>query len=173
MADEEQGQQEQAPAYTPPASQADLDKIIQDRLRRHKPADYDDLAAKAARLDALELEMASDKDKAVAQARAEAAKEAAPRVVRAEFRAAAKGVLTSEQLEAVLEDLDLLKYLDSKGDVDEAKVQRKIDALAPKKDSNGTGSSAGFGQGSRPPVRLSAREQGAAEAARRFQKKTA
>ncbi|MFE4197257.1 hypothetical protein ACFRJ9_15440 [Paenarthrobacter sp. NPDC056912] len=39
--------------YTPPASQADLDRIIQDRLSRHdkKYGDYDDLKSKAAEYD--------------------------------------------------------------------------------------------------------------------------
>lgn len=169
--DDDLGQDEPRP-YVPPATQDDLDRIIQDRLRRHKPADYDELRDKASRLEALELEMSSDVEKAERRSREEALKEAAPRLVRAEFKAAAKGVLSPDQLSAVLEDLDLSKYVDKNGEVDEAKVQRKIDALAPRKGSNGSGHPAGFGQGNHQQSKLSAREQGAAEAAKRFKIKT-
>lgn len=168
--DEGTGGQQQE--WKPPESQAEFDRIIQDRLKRHKPADYDDLVERARRLDDLELELSSDKDKAVAEAKREAQAEATPRVVRAEFRAAAKGVLSGEQLEALLEDLDLTKYVTGKGDVDEAKVERKVKAFAPKQGEQKRGS-AGFGQGQQQSVRLSAREQGAAEAAKRFGIKTA
>lgn len=52
------GQEQQGgdSGYTPPASQADLDKIIADRLSRErgKFADYDDLKTKAEKLDELE-----------------------------------------------------------------------------------------------------------------------
>jgi hypothetical protein len=55
------GQQQQEPqggqsGFTPPASQADLDRIIADRLSRERAkfADYDDLRAKAEQLDAIE-----------------------------------------------------------------------------------------------------------------------
>jgi hypothetical protein len=157
-----------ADEYVPPATREDLDRLIQDRLRDY--ADYDDLRERASRLEALELEMSSDQEKAERRAREEALRETAPRLVRAEFKAAAKGVLSGEQLQAVLEDLDLTKYVGQDGEVDEAKVQRKIAALAPK---TGTGSSAGFGQGRQQQVRLSAREQGLAEAAKRFPKKAA
>jgi hypothetical protein len=162
-------QEESRSGYVPPATQEDLDRIIQERLRRHKPADYDELRDKASRLEALELEMSSDQEKAERRAREEALRETAPRLVRAEFKAAAKGVLSGDQLNAVLEDLDLSKYVTKDGEVDEAKVQRKITALTPK-GSNGTGSNAGFGQGRQQQARLSAREQGAAEAAKRFKK---
>lgn len=161
------------PPWTPPASQADLDRIIQDRLRRHKPDGYDDLLAKATRLDALELELGTTADKAAATAKAEALKEMTPRVVRAEFRAAAKGVLTGEQLDALLEDVDLSRYLDAKGNVDEAKVERKVNAFAPSKQQPTSRTGVGFGQGTQPPARVSAKELGAAEAAKRFGKKTA
>lgn len=45
-----------SPAYTPPASQAELDRIIGDRLARERAkfSDYDTVKAKADRLDAAE-----------------------------------------------------------------------------------------------------------------------
>ncbi len=47
--------QENVSEYTPPATQADLDRIIGERLSRERAkfADYEDLQAKAAQLDAI------------------------------------------------------------------------------------------------------------------------
>ena len=81
--------------YTPPATQADLDAIIEKRLARVRQtyADHDDLKAKAARLDALEAASASDLDKAVKKAREEATAETTAKtnalLVSAELRALA------------------------------------------------------------------------------------
>ena len=41
------------------------------------------------------------------------------------LKAEAKGVLTKEQVDSLLEDLDLSKYLDKDGDVDEGKTKAK------------------------------------------------
>lgn len=91
-------------------------------------------AAEAER-DKIRNEHASDAEKALNAARAEgvteASKQWAPRVVRAEFKAAAAGRFTAEQLNELLEDLDLSKYLTDDGEVDEARIAKKIDALAP------------------------------------------
>lgn len=53
--------------YTPPATQADLDRIIADRVARErgKYADYDDLKAKAARLDTIEASAKTELEKAI------------------------------------------------------------------------------------------------------------
>lgn len=97
--------------------------------------DYDDIKSKAAQYDALSDASRTDQERAVETAKAEgkaaALQEAAPRLVRAEFRAAAKGVLTDAARDAILEDLDFSKYLTDKGEVDEAKVTAKIAAIAP------------------------------------------
>lgn len=165
--------------YTPPASQADLDRIIQDRIRRatSKYGDYDDLKAKADKHDALELELGSAADKAAAQARAEerakASQEWTPRVVKAEFRAAAKGVLNDEQVTALLEDLDLSKFVTDAGDVDEEKVAKKIAALAPSKnDSTTRHQSRDLGQGNRQGVQPKPGDAGRAMAEKRFGKRS-
>lgn len=53
--------------YTPPATQADLDRIIADRVARVKakpPADYAELQSKAARLDEIEAANKSELEKA-------------------------------------------------------------------------------------------------------------
>lgn len=65
-------------------TQADLDRILADRLSREKGkyADYDDLKAKAAKLDEQEAANKSDIEKATA-----AAAEAAERAAAAELRA--------------------------------------------------------------------------------------
>lgn len=54
------------PAWTPPGSQAELDRIIGDRLARQKQqyADYDDIKARAAQLDELEAANATELEKA-------------------------------------------------------------------------------------------------------------
>lgn len=91
--------QGEAKAFTPPASQADLDRIIADRVSRERAkfADYADLKAKADKFDQAEdaakselqklTDRASQAEQALAQVRAEQAAER----LRAEV-AAAKGV---------------------------------------------------------------------------------
>lgn len=84
MADEQAAaeQQQGQATYTPPASQADLDRIIADRLSREKAkfADYGDLKKKAEQFDAAQEAAKSDLQKA--QDRADAAEKKA-----AEFEA--------------------------------------------------------------------------------------
>lgn len=127
-------------SWAPPASQADLDRIIEQRLAREraKYADYDYIKEKADRHDALENELASDLEKATQraadQAWTQAITQAVPRLVRAEFRAEAKGVLDPGQLEALLEDLDLTRYADDDGEPDTAKIAAKIAKFAPPKE---------------------------------------
>lgn len=103
--------------------------------RVQQMSDYDSLKDKAAQYDALSEASRTDQERAIQAARDEAKaaalQEAAPRLVRAEFRAAAKGVLTDAARDAILEDLDFSKYLTDKGEVDEAKVAAKVAALAP------------------------------------------
>lgn len=164
--------------YKAPASQEEFDQIFEKRLARERAklsaqyADYDDVKAKAAKHDAMELELGSTADKAAAkardEARAEVLAEATPRLVTAEFKAAAKGVLAKEQLAALLEDLDLSKYVTDKGDVDEEKVQKKVDAFAPKNNGGGNNQSRDLGQGNRQGVQPKPGELGRAEAAKRF-----
>jgi len=63
--------------FKPITSQDDLNRIIGDRVKRAKPADYDDLKAKAGRLDEIEQANKSEIEKAneqAAKAQAEVAK---------------------------------------------------------------------------------------------------
>lgn len=98
-------------------------------------ADYDVQAEKARKFDEMQAANATEQEKAVqaaaAQARAEALKEATPRLVTAEFRAATAGRLTPEQLAAALEPLDMSKFLDATGNVDATKVATHAALLAP------------------------------------------
>jgi hypothetical protein len=158
--------------FTPIQSQADLDRIITDRLRREqaKYRDYDTLKAKAEQFDILDRESKTDRERELEEARLEAFNEAmskaVPLAVKAEFKNAAKGVLTDEALQSLLEDLDLTRYADDDGNPDEERISKKIAALAPAKGKGGT--TTGFGQGARPTSTLKRGEAGLLEAQRRF-----
>lgn len=127
------------PTWNPPASQDELNKIIAARVARveKRYQDYETLREKAARVDALDNELASETEKAVKAARDEertaVRNEYSPRLVRTAFRAEAKGVLTTEQLDSLLEDVDLSRFVTADGDVDEERIAKKVAALAPRK----------------------------------------
>jgi hypothetical protein len=181
---QQQGQQQQGQqqnTWTPPASQEEFDRIVQDRVARaeRKYRDYDSFKEKAEQFDILSAASASEKDKAVEDARKQALVEAAnnyqPRVVRAEFKLVAKDVgLSKEQLDSLLEDLDLSKYADDDGEPDTAKIEKKVKAFAPQKEEDGKGQQGNgrgpnFGQGSgHHQSKLRKGEAGLAEAKRRF-----
>ena len=127
------------------------------------------LKDKAAKHDTLARESMSDRDRAVAEATDKARVESTPRVVRAEFRAAAKGVISTAQLEALLEDRDLSKYADDKGEPDVSKIESLIKRSAPAAPARQTGPSpTGLGQQKAP--RGAPGDQGRAMAERRFGK---
>jgi hypothetical protein len=115
-------------------------------------SDYDDLKTKAAEADRLRQERETENEKAIREAREQAAADErqrlAPSLVQSEFRAAAKGVLTAEQTAALIEDLDLTKYLTATGEVDTAKVEKKVTAFAPNGQQQGGGRQ-DLGQGRR------------------------
>jgi hypothetical protein len=160
--------------YKPPATQEELDRIIEARLARERSryADYDTYKASHEKWQELERESQTDIERREREIREEAFMEAmsttVPLAVRAEFKAAAKGVLTPEALEALLEDVDLTKYASDDGTPDEDKIAKKITALAPKK---GSGGGPGFGQGAGHDQSTTLPgERGALEAQRRFGK---
>lgn len=92
-------------------------------------------AEKAKGYDELKASQMTEQEKAVetakAEARAEAIREAAPRLVGAEFRAALAGRRTADEVAALIEDLDLSKYLTEAGEVDAERVTKKAELLAP------------------------------------------
>lgn len=92
-------------------------------------------ASAAKELEQLRTQAMTDQEKAVAAARQEGHAEGLAagmaRVVRAEIRAAAAGRMSTEQLAALLEATNLAVFIGEDGDVDEAKVQRFVDGIAP------------------------------------------
>lgn len=176
-----EGKPDEGKPYTPPATQEEFNRIIQDRVARaeakYKGVDIDALKQKADAWDELSRESQSDHEKALITAREEGVQEAmsitVPNVVRMGFRVEAKGVLTDEQVESLLEDLDLVKYAKDDGEPDMAKIAKKVQAFAPAKggqgSNGGNGRGPGFGQGSghhQSPTRKG--EAGLEEARRRF-----
>lgn len=137
--------------------------------------DYDDLKAKAAKLDELEAANASETDKAVKAAREEAKSEALREVggkmVDAHIKAAVTaGRLDEAQADIVLDGLDRTRFLTSDGGVDADKVKTFLDSIAPAK-GNGFPD---LGQGKRSSgTKVSGKEAGREEARRRFGERTA
>lgn len=166
--------------YTAPTTQAEFDELVKERVKRAERKGYDAAVGKykekADKHDALEVELSSDKDQAVHAAREEEKNNArltfGTRLVKQTFKAEAKGVLTTDQLDGLLEDLDLTKYLDDDGDVDEDKVAQKIKKIAPKGDTKddrrGNDGGRGLGQGNRPPANVKPGDAGKAAAQKRY-----
>jgi hypothetical protein len=125
------------PADAPPEktfTQADVDRLIAERLKRAKPADYDDLKAKARQFDELQAANASELEKAVNAARkegeTEATKRANARLVTAEARALAAEMQFRKPAHAV-RLIDLAEAtVDDAGEVDTAAVRKLLDDLA-------------------------------------------
>ncbi|MDQ0735325.1 hypothetical protein [Arthrobacter agilis] len=103
----EQAGQQQESAFTPPASQADLDRIIQDRVarERNKFADYDTLKAKATEYDQFKESSKTEQQKAIDAAKAEGANEVTgkftTRIVNAEIKATAASLDFSDPKDAI------------------------------------------------------------------------
>jgi hypothetical protein len=90
-------------------------------------------AQAAKELDKVRASAMTETEKAVAEAKAagmaEAARVAGPRLVRAEFRAAAAGQVDKETLDAYLEDVDLTRFLDDAGEPDVKAIAARIKRL--------------------------------------------
>ena len=105
-------------------------------------ADYDQQKADAEKWRQAQEANKKPDEKALDDARREAAEQArkdeqaklAPRLVNAEFKAAAAGKLSKELLDAFLEDVNHTVYLKPDGELDTEKIQKRVDALAPKID---------------------------------------
>lgn len=132
------------------------------------------LRDKASKHDALERELMSDKDKATADA-TEAATKARdahwlPQLVRAEFKAAFGSNVTPEDAQARLARVDLMSFVDAKGEIDSKGIAEYAAQFAPKQTQQQGPSTFGFGN--RPQVTGAPGERGAAMAAKRFGKKS-
>ncbi|MYT26598.1 hypothetical protein GTW69_41120 [Streptomyces sp. SID7760] len=108
--------------------------------RKHEQRAKENAAA-AKELARIKREGMSDLDKkvdeAVAAARAEERVKAGVRVARSAFLAAASGRL--ENAKDVADDVNLKKYVDEDGEVDEDAIGELVNRLAPKKSDKGDG----------------------------------
>jgi hypothetical protein len=99
------------------------------------PEQLAEIRAKAERQDALEFEMASDQEKAVAEAKKAAKSEAdaewAPRLAETAFRVAIADRKTAEEISDFLGDLNLARFIKDDGVVDTAKVLARVEEFAP------------------------------------------
>jgi hypothetical protein len=99
-----------------------------------------ELRATQAELDKVRQAGLSEQEKAVAAAKAEglteATKAVAPRIVRAEFRAAAAGQVDKQTLDAYLEDVDLSKFIGDDGEPDLKAIEARIKRLGGGKNTN-------------------------------------
>lgn len=102
-------------------------------------ADYDQQKADAEKWRKAQEDNKAPDQKILDDAKREAAEAArreeqaklAPRLVKAEFKAAAAGKLSKELLDAFLEDVNHSVYLKDDGELDTEKIQKRVDALAP------------------------------------------
>lgn len=120
------------------------------RAKKLHGADFDELAAKAAKYEKLRKEQMSEQEKAVEAAKAEAStqtrREMGGQLVQAEVRARAAGRLGDEQLTTLLEGLDTSRFLTKDAEVDTDKVIQFIDGIAPATEDEGDDGPSGKGR---------------------------
>lgn len=104
------------------AARLEASRKWEERAKRNKDA--------AAELARLKREGMSETEAAVAAARAEERVKGGERIARSAFLAAAKGRIPDPK--AVVEDINLRKYVDDEGDVDDDAIAALVDKLAPK-----------------------------------------
>lgn len=126
---DQSGQQQSGGGYSPPATQADLDRIIADRVARTKNQfkDYNDLKAKAAEFDKAEDGRKTAEQKATERADAAEtrASAATQRAVRAEVKAIASGEFEYPDLAHQLIG-DLSRFVTKDGDVDAEAIETAL-----------------------------------------------
>lgn len=137
------------PANTPVAEMKPEQQAAywQDKARKHegrvkafgdlRPEDIAALREKADRQDALEDELASDKEKAVKETRttvwAEADAKYRPMLAETAFRVAVGDRKTDDEVTDFLADLNLDRFITDDGRVDTAKVLSRVEQFAPVK----------------------------------------
>lgn len=130
---ETEGGEKPDSGWAPPASQADLDRIVESRLARERAkfADYDEIKAKAEKHDALELELSSEAEKQAREAAKKATEEAEskyrPKLAETAFRIAIGDRKTADEVTDFIADLNLSRFLTETGDVDTAKVLARVE----------------------------------------------
>jgi hypothetical protein len=115
-------------------TQADVDRVVADRLarERQKFADYDDVKAKAARLDEIEAANATEAEKLAAKADAaeKLAAAATARAVKAEVKALSDSF--ADRDDAVLNLGDLSRFI-TDGDVDTDAIEAELGKVLERK----------------------------------------
>lgn len=133
QAGDQETQQEQG-AATGPDLTAEVDKWKALARKNEERAKANSSAQ--AELDKLREATATEQEKAIAQARKEATTEAAKsfgsRLAEAQFRVAAAGRLTDDQLDGLLEVVDLGRFVDDNGDPDIEAITSAVSRVAPK-----------------------------------------
>lgn len=125
-------------------TQADLDRVVADRIAREKAkyADYGDLKRKAAAA-------MTENEKAIAEAeqrgRSAALAAAGTRLAKAEFRASAAGKVPADALDGFLEYADLKRFVDDDGEPDTKAIAAAIKKLA----GSGNGMTTNYDGGAR------------------------
>ncbi len=153
-------------------SQADVDRIVQERLTRERSkfADYDTLKERAGQWDRFVEEAKPEQEKALDNARkeaesaayAKARSEFGGKLVQAHLTAAAAGRLPEGAVTALVAGVDTSRFLTDAGDVDTAKVTQFIDGIAPATNGGTPSRPGGFGQGPRDGAPKAGLEAGAA-----------
>lgn len=132
-------QQQAEGAFTPPATQADLDRIIQDRVarERNKFGDYEDLKAKATEYDQFKESSKTEQQKAIDAAKLEGAKEVAgkftTRLVNADIRATAATLGFSDPKDAIALYGDISKVEVGDDGPDSAAIKTRLEEIAREK----------------------------------------
>lgn len=123
------------PEYKAPASQDDLDRIVEARLKREREkfADYDDLKKKAAEHDAYVESQKTEQQKAIDAAKGEASTEVTQRfltrIVNAEVKALAGAAGFNDPADA-LQIVDAAKLPVKDDEPDTAAIKAAVEQLA-------------------------------------------
>lgn len=138
-------------------SQAELDKILGERVAREKEKfkDYDALKTAAEELEKIKEANKSETEKAIDAARKEADAAArkdvlssvGERLVEASFVASFAGRVEEDRATALISSLDKKSFLTSEGEVDVEKVKSLVNTLAPAGKGAPTFKPGDFGQG--------------------------
>lgn len=134
---QQQPAKEDEGGYTPPATQAELDQIIENRLsrERRKYADYDELKSQKTAMDEWKQSQLTEQEKAVQKARTEASNETAAKYDR---RIADAEIRIQAQAKGFHDPADALASFSGKppmkdGEPDTETIGKTLDALAASK----------------------------------------
>jgi flagellar biosynthesis GTPase FlhF len=110
-------------------------KAIEEERKARREAEKQ-LKALNAELEQFRQQSMTDAEKAIEaarqEARAQALAEVGSKVAAAEIRAAASGRLEADQLDLLLENLNVSRFIGEDGEVDREAVSRFVDGIAPK-----------------------------------------